>query len=110
MTWIAWRTTFFKRKPCLSLCSDHSKISRWIAQNWNADMTEDFLGKLWTLVRLRYLLIWAHARTRNGKIVLLFMLYLIGMSAAFLIALGGIGTALADEEFAQDGFFARWIL
>jgi hypothetical protein len=73
-------------------------------------MTEDFLGKLWTLVKLRYLLIWAQARTRNGKIALLFLLYLLGASTAFVFAISGFGTAIAEEEYAQDGFLIRWAL
>lgn len=73
-------------------------------------MTEEFLGKLWTLVKLRYLLIWAQARTRNGKIALLFLIYLLGASAAFVFAISGFGTAIAEEEYAQDGFLIRWAL
>jgi hypothetical protein len=73
-------------------------------------MTEEFPDKLWTLVKLRYRLIWAQARTRNGKIALLVLLYLLGGSVALLLALGGLGAAIADEEFRQEGFLARWML
>ncbi|MFN0085760.1 MAG: hypothetical protein ACKVX9_10260 [Blastocatellia bacterium] len=73
-------------------------------------MSEGFLKRLWPLVRLRYRLIWAHARTGNGKIALLFALYLLGLSLGGLFALSGIGTAVADDEFGQKGFLARWML
>lgn len=73
-------------------------------------MTEDFLRKLITLVRLRYLLIWAQARTRNGKIAILVLVYLLVFSIALLVALAGTGAAIADNEFGQEGFFGRWIL
>ncbi len=73
-------------------------------------MSEGFLKRLWPLVRLRYRLIWAHARTGNGKIALLFALYLLGLSLAGVFGLSGIGTALADDEFRQNGFLVRWML
>jgi hypothetical protein len=73
-------------------------------------MSEGFLKRLLPLVRLRYRLIWAHARTGNGKIALLFALYLLGLSLAGLFALSGVGTAVADDEFGQKGFLARWML
>ncbi len=73
-------------------------------------MRDGFLGNLWTLVRLRYRLIWAQARTSNGKIALLVALYLLGGSAALLAALSGLGAAIVDTEFEQAGLVARWML
>ncbi|MGH9851200.1 MAG: hypothetical protein ACREBD_15290 [Blastocatellia bacterium] len=76
----------------------------------NKIIREEFRRRLWTLVRLRYRLIWAQARTSNGKIALLFALYLLGASAALLLAVSGLGAAIADTDFNQNGLVARWML
>ncbi|MGH9838989.1 MAG: hypothetical protein ACREEM_09405 [Blastocatellia bacterium] len=73
-------------------------------------MTEEFLKKLWILIKLRYRLIWAQSRTRNGRIALLFLLYMLGGSIALLFLLSGFGATIADDVFGQNGFFARWML
>ncbi len=75
-------------------------------------MDKDFLKRFWALVRLRYKLIWAHARTGNGKIALLFALYLIGGFVALFFALGGmgIGFAITSIEPERAEYFARWML
>jgi hypothetical protein len=49
----------------------------------------DFLG-------LRYRLIWAQARLRNGKIALFAVGYLLLCPVILVMAFGGIGTALAS--------------
>ncbi|MBL8191189.1 MAG: hypothetical protein JNK38_24445 [Acidobacteria bacterium] len=75
-------------------------------------MDKDFLKRFWALVRLRYKLIWAHARTGNGKIAILFALYLIGGFVALFFALGGIGIGFAITSIEPDRaeYFARWML
>ncbi len=62
------------------------------------------------LVKLRYRLLWAQARTRNGKVALFFILYLLGISVAVFLGLGGIGTAVALAKLGRGEQVARWIL
>lgn len=73
-------------------------------------MREEFLKYLWILTRLRYRLIWAQARASHGRIMLLLSLYLIGGSIALLVAFGGLGAAIVDNDFDQGGSVARWTL
>lgn len=75
-------------------------------------MSKDFLNRFWALVRLRYKLIWAHARTGNGKLTMLFAVYLIGALFALFFALGGLGlgAALGAIEQEKAAYFARWML
>ncbi len=75
-------------------------------------MNKDFLYRFWALLRLRYKLIWAHARTGNGKIAMLFAVYLIGGMFALFFALGGLGAgfAITTIEPERAEYFARWIL
>lgn len=75
-------------------------------------MNKDFLKRFWALVRLRYKLIWAHARTGNGKVAMLFALYLIGGMVALFFALGGLGMGMAITSIEPERaeYFARWIL
>jgi hypothetical protein len=49
------------------------------------------LRLLWLLVRLRYQLLWAQARTSAGKAAIFFALYLVGTLTFAVVALGGIG-------------------
>jgi hypothetical protein len=48
-----------------------------------------------TLIRLRYKLLWANTRTRNGKIALFFAGYLLLVMVLALLAAGGTGVGLA---------------
>jgi len=73
-------------------------------------MREEFLKYLWTLTRLRYRLIWAQARGSNGRIILLLSLYLLGGSVALLVAFGGLGAAVVDNDLDQGGSVAQWTL
>ncbi len=75
-------------------------------------MNKDFIKLFLALVRLRYKLIWAHARTDNGKTAMLFAVYLIGGLFALFFALGGLGmgAAISAIEPEQAEYFARWIL
>jgi len=56
---------------------------------------------------LRYRLIWAQARTSNGKIILFFALYLFGVSFALLMTFGGLGAAILAGNFDRGGSLAR---
>lgn len=75
-------------------------------------MNKEFFHRFWALVQLRYKLIWAYARTSNGKIAILFSLYLIGGFFALFFGLGGvgIGMAISTIEPKDMEYFARWIL
>jgi hypothetical protein len=73
-------------------------------------MREEFFKHLWTLIRLRYRLIWAQARTSNGRALLLLSLYLLGGSVALLIAFSGLGVAMAPSDLDQSGRIAQWTL
>lgn len=75
-------------------------------------MNKEFLYRFWALIRLRYKLIWAYARTGNGKIAMLFAVYLIGGFFALFFALGGLGMGMAinSMEPGRVEYFARWIL
>src|ERR1017187_1886903 len=48
-----------------------------------------------TLIRLRYKLLWANTRTRNGKIALFFAGYLLLVMVIALMTAGGIGAGMA---------------
>jgi hypothetical protein len=58
------------------------------------------LDPLIALAALRYRLLWAHARSRNGRIVLLIVGYLVAACLAVLLALGGVGAAAASIRLA----------
>ncbi|MEP7337950.1 MAG: hypothetical protein ABI977_09420, partial [Acidobacteriota bacterium] len=75
-------------------------------------MDRDFLNRFWALVRLRYKLLWANARTGNGKLAVLFAVYLIGGLFTLFFALGGLGlgAVLGTTEPVKAQYFARWIL
>ena len=47
------------------------------------------------LIRLRYKLLWANTRTRNGKIALFFAGYLLLVMVVALLAAGGLGAGMA---------------
>jgi hypothetical protein len=73
-------------------------------------MREEFFKHLWTLTQLRYRLIWARMRTSNGRIILFFAIYLLGVSTALLMAFGGLGAAIVATRFDESGGLARWTL
>jgi hypothetical protein len=73
-------------------------------------MSNGFWALLWELIQLRYRLIWAQARTSNGKIIMLFALYMLGASAALTMAFSGIGTAFSGSTFDNGDFIVRWML
>lgn len=63
-----------------------------------------------TLIRLRYQLLWAQARTSNGKYALLVVLYVIGVSVFLFLSLGGFGAAVTAIYLGRGEQIARWIL
>ncbi len=77
---------------------------------WKKYTRIDFLRRLWALVRLRYRLIWAHARTGSGKLALLLALYLFGGLFALFLSFGGFGVALGMIENGRGESIARWTL
>lgn len=63
-----------------------------------------------TLIRLRYQLLWAQARTGNGKYALFVALYVIGVSIFMFLSLGGLGAAVTAIYLGRGEQIARWIL
>ena len=77
---------------------------------WEKLTGADFLRQFWALVRLRYRLIWAHARTGGGRIALLFALYLLGGLFALFFSFGGFGVAIGMIESGSGESIASWTL
>ena len=50
------------------------------------------------LIRLRYKLLWANTRTRNGKIALFFAGYLLLVMVLALLGAGGVGAGSAGRH------------
>jgi hypothetical protein len=67
-------------------------------------------GLMVNLVRLRYRLLWAKVRSRNGKIALFFVGYLFAVLIIVLLALGGFGAALAAIRLGRAELVARILL
>lgn len=61
-------------------------------------------------VRLRYQLLWAQARTSNGRYALFVVLYVLGVSGFLFLNLGGFGTAVAATRTGRGEQVARWML
>ena len=59
------------------------------------------------LLRLRYRLLWARLRSRNGKIALFMVGYLFACLVAALLALGGFGAASAAVRIGKAELVAR---
>ncbi|HTS62626.1 MAG TPA: hypothetical protein VMH28_11425 [Candidatus Acidoferrales bacterium] len=62
------------------------------------------------LIRLRYRLLWAKTRSRNGRIALFFAGYLILMAAIALLTTGGFGAALAAVRSGKGEMVAQAVL
>ena len=62
------------------------------------------------LVRLRYKLMWARTRTRNGKIALFFIGYLLLVMIVALLAAGGIGAAILAVRSGKALLITRIVL
>jgi hypothetical protein len=66
--------------------------------------------KFWILVCLRYRLIWAQARTGNGRMAMLFTLYAFGGFSLLFFSLGGLGIAQGAFMLGEGETIARWTL
>lgn len=64
----------------------------------------------WTLIRLRYKLIWAQARTSSGKIGLFIGIYALGATVLAFLTLGGIGAATVGMQLGRAEEVVRWML
>jgi hypothetical protein len=62
------------------------------------------------LVRLRYKLMWARTRTRNGKIALFFIGYLLLVLVIALVAAGGFGAAAVAVRSGKAETLTRLVL
>lgn len=63
-----------------------------------------------TLIGLRYRLVWAHARSGRGRVVLLIVGYFVAASAAAVFALGGIAAATASIRAGRGMLVAQILL
>jgi hypothetical protein len=63
-----------------------------------------------TLIRLRYKLLWANTRTRNGKIALFFAGYLLLVMVIALLGAGGLGAGMFANQSGQGVLFAGALL
>src|SRR5580698_8450765 len=63
-----------------------------------------------TLIRLRYKLLWANTRTRNGKIALFFAGYLLLVMVIALLAAGGTGAGMAAIRSGKGTILAGALL
>lgn len=63
-----------------------------------------------TLIRLRYKLLWANTRTRNGKIALFFAGYLLLVMVLALLAAGGTGAGIQAIRSGQGTTLAGALL
>src|SRR5215467_4668186 len=62
------------------------------------------------LIRLRYKLLWARTRTRNGKIALFFVGYLLFALVGALLSLGGLGAAELAVRTGKAELVAQIVL
>src|SRR5580698_702626 len=62
------------------------------------------------LIGLRYRLMWAKTRSRNGRIALFFTGYLLLILVGALLGAGGIGAGLAAVKLGQAGTVAKAVL
>ncbi|MEI9972193.1 MAG: hypothetical protein WDO73_09115 [Ignavibacteriota bacterium] len=63
-----------------------------------------------TLIRLRYKLLWAHTRTRNGKIALFFAGYLLLVMVLALLGAGGVGAGMMAIHSGKGPLIAGALL
>src|SRR5580658_3019027 len=62
------------------------------------------------LIGLRYRLMWAKTRSRNGRIALFFTGYLLLILVGALLGAGGIGAGLAAVKMGKTGMVAKAVL
>ena len=70
-------------------------------------MNFDLIGNL---VRLRYKLLWAKTRTRNGRIAIFMVCYLLVVLLIALFATGGFGVALVAVRTGKAEWVAQTVL
>ncbi len=63
-----------------------------------------------TLIALRYRLLWAQARTSAGRVMIFFIVYLLGAFFFLLLTLGGLGAAVAAVRSGQAELVVGGIL
>ncbi len=77
------------------------------------------LNRLGLLLRLRYRLLWANVRFRNGKIALFLAVYLTAILVIVLLSMGGFGAGVAAirtgkaelvARIVTGGFFVNFLL
>ena len=62
------------------------------------------------LIRLRYKLLWAKTRSRNGKIALFMAGYLLFVLVTLMLAMGGLGAGLAAVRSGKAEKLAQGVL
>src|ERR1019366_8130384 len=62
------------------------------------------------LIRLRYKLLWAKTRTRNGKIALFFAGYVLLAMVALLLSFGGVGFGMTASRSGKAMLVAGALL
>ncbi len=62
------------------------------------------------LIRLRYKLLWARTRSRNGRIALFFVGYLIFVLVVVLLGAGGLGAGIAAVRLGKAQMLAQAVL
>src|SRR5436309_12008682 len=70
-------------------------------------MNTELIGHL---IGLRYKLVWAKTRSRNGRIALFLTGYLILIGAAWLLATGGVGAAMLAVRSGKADPIVRKVL
>jgi hypothetical protein len=64
----------------------------------------------WTLVKLRYKLIWAQARSSSGRVFLLIVVTLFFSTVGAFLAMAGLGAAVAGVHLGRAEVITRGIL
>ena len=62
------------------------------------------------LIRLRYKLLWARTRSRNGRIALFFTGYLLFLLVVLLLGAGGLGAGIAAVRLGKAQMVAQAVL
>jgi hypothetical protein len=68
------------------------------------------LGSIGQLIRLRYKLIWARTRTRNGKIALFLVFYALVIMVGGLLAAGGVTAGIVAVRSGKAELVAQGVL
>jgi hypothetical protein len=62
------------------------------------------------LIGLRYKLMWAKTRSRNGRIALFFTAYIVSILVGALLGAGGIGAGMAAVKMGKTAMVAKAVL